>query len=280
MTTQTAHKQPAGQGLETRLTTYAKAATAVAATASAIGIGTNADADVVFFDPDSVSITGPGRHQLFIDVNEGVVNTTDFDGADFALDLLSYTGGYGFRSQGRIRLFRQEDNEFLVSFFSETAYRFYSVARLGSDVSVGTPNQMGSSGTFFAFTNFSTNDNPDSPVTVTNNLAKYIGGYGFSYGNWLGLGTGFLGLKFDVDGNTHFGWLNITLGPSANPRDRLVVTLNSFAYEDEPNTPIVTTIPALIPEPSSLALLSLGAIGLAAFRRLGRGKKPEIVTYD
>jgi hypothetical protein len=47
-------------------------------------------------------------------------------------------------------------------------------------------------------------------------------------------GTGFLGLMFQINGETHYGWalLTVNLGPPG------FVTLNGYAYETIPNMPI------------------------------------------
>lgn len=86
--------------------------------------------------------------------------------------------------------------------------------------------------------------------------------------------AGFLGLKFVVNGQTYYGWAHLTFkdGP----------TLRGFAYDDTPNTPILTgatsgpveksAVDPLIPFSTapalpSLGLLAKGAPGLAVWRR-------------
>lgn len=90
---------------------------------------------------------------------------------------------------------------------------------------------------------------------------------------WQGNKGGFLGLKFVVEGQTFYGWAYITLGS--------VPALRGYAYEDVPNTTILTGAtrgpdersdasrpPALpTPQPASLGMLALGAPGLAIWRR-------------
>jgi hypothetical protein len=82
----------------------------------------------------------------------------------------------------------------------------------------------------------------------------------------------FLGLKFVVKGQTHYGWAHITVGSTT--------VLNAYAYETVPNQPILTgkisgpvaeTQASLLsvpnPQPASLGLLARGAEGLAIWRR-------------
>ena len=87
----------------------------------------------------------------------------------------------------------------------------------------------------------------------------------------------FLGLKFVVDGQTHYGWAHVTAG--ANNLDTPV--LNGYAYETVPNQPILTgqtsgpvenadsfaPINPLAPTPATLGLLARGESGLQVWRR-------------
>ncbi|HWL53663.1 MAG TPA: PEP-CTERM sorting domain-containing protein [Chthoniobacteraceae bacterium] len=71
----------------------------------------------------------------------------------------------------------------------------------------------------------------------------------------------YLGFKVDEnDTDTYYGWLEITWDS-----DTQVFQILSGAYESTPGVGI--SVPRAIPEPSSLALLALGASGLAALRR-------------
>lgn len=80
------------------------------------------------------------------------------------------------------------------------------------------------------------------------------------------LSTGYVGLRFDMTGgNVRYGWAEITLSdPGSIPFDDQTITLNRFAIEEDLNTPVSAGV---VPEPSTLGLLALGAIGLLRFRR-------------
>jgi PEP-CTERM motif-containing protein len=79
-----------------------------------------------------------------------------------------------------------------------------------------------------------------------------------------------LGLQFTIGANTHYGWLRaagqaeIIGAPSSQAR------IFDWAYEDSPGTGLVAPAaladPYAVPEPSSLALLALGATGIAALK--------------
>lgn len=82
----------------------------------------------------------------------------------------------------------------------------------------------------------------------------------------------FVGLKFVINGTTHYGWAHVTVGSSG-------VVLNGYAYETVPNQPIFTgktsgpvvadlgVAPLSSGQPATLGLLAQGSRGLAAWRR-------------
>lgn len=92
-------------------------------------------------------------------------------------------------------------------------------------------------------------DAPNSFGTLAN---------GVLFGNWATPGghDAYLGVKFDIGGNSHFGWVHVIWDPNAD-----AVTIANHAFESQPG------VAAVIPEPSALSLLGLGVLGLAARRR-------------
>jgi hypothetical protein len=78
-------------------------------------------------------------------------------------------------------------------------------------------------------------------------------------GSFLATGTLFAGLEFyDTIGQLHYGFAEFDPGQ-----------LLGYAYESAANTPITTfdVTQTTTPEPSSFALLALGAVGLAVLRQ-------------
>lgn len=102
-------------------------------------------------------------------------------------------------------------------------------------------------------------------------FATYEGYYELS-----GSGLGYLGIKFDLDGDTNtvndsvLGWIHISeVGQNLSS-----FTIDGWAYEGDPTiTSIHIDNSQPIPEPSTLALFATGVAGLAAIRR--RRRKSE-----
>jgi len=95
-------------------------------------------------------------------------------------------------------------------------------------------------------------------------------------GYWFDLKGQFLGLKFSINGETHYGWARLSVGQGAQLQFHGILT--GYAYETLADTPILTgqrsgpdvgmapTVPAATLEPASLGRLAQGAYSLAAWR--------------
>ena len=96
-------------------------------------------------------------------------------------------------------------------------------------------------------------------------------------GTWAGSTTGFLGIALQRGGDTHYGWVRLQLedrggSPSQAPdgaSDKLTVV--DWAWNSVPGAPIVAGV--LVPEPSTLQLLAVGALGTQAFRKRRRERE-------
>jgi hypothetical protein len=92
-------------------------------------------------------------------------------------------------------------------------------------------------------------------------------------GNWANRKVGYLGLKFDIRGETHYGFATLQVKPSvdyrggANPR--VNGALLGYAYDATPDQPIVTgqrsgagmTSESASPQPGTLGALAMGSAG-------------------
>ncbi len=127
---------------------------------------------------------------------------------------------------------------------------------------------------------------PDSPWQPKMELLEAEAaefGYYFTYGNWNDVSNTYLGLRFQIDGEDHYGWARLSIHWAG---DQLVAELTGYAYESEANTAIIAgdtggtnaadqdpdaaSQVAITPRPAQFAVLgalSLGAEGLAVWRR-------------
>jgi hypothetical protein len=110
-------------------------------------------------------------------------------------------------------------------------------------------------------TRFSTGQIIDSTSTYTQTSRLYDDSLPAVSGNWSETSpdnTGYLGLQFEIAGDDHYGWAEITLN------DDGTIELARFAYNDVAGESITA---GQVPEPSSAALLILGAAGALTRRQ-------------
>ncbi|MEQ1904091.1 MAG: PEP-CTERM sorting domain-containing protein [Pirellulaceae bacterium] len=87
-----------------------------------------------------------------------------------------------------------------------------------------------------------------------------------SNGGWVYGDTGFFGFKFTNASGTHFGWGEMTIADRGNAGNGDNYIINRAYYNDTANAAIQVGSTG-VPEPSSAALLAMGAAGLATWRR-------------
>ena len=126
-------------------------------------------------------------------------------------------------------------NNDLITDFTLTVFNYYYY----SGVTLSSPNANNQtlfnfSGTFYGYYGgnsplaLNQNDNISSTQTnwssATLNLA--YSGYAYSWGNWLNQTDKYLGLRFEIGGQVHYGWARLDVIGSG------FVTIKDYAYED------------------------------------------------
>ena len=216
---------PLNRKLDRRLAAYA-------AVASAAGIGMvsapqAAEGEVVY-TPANVSFQDTGK--VMIDLNNDgipdfeVVRRQCGSSHSNCIDLNPLVTGNGFRPGGAIA--------------SEVAAGFFGVP-------VG-PGEK-----------FLTGDGNPSYGNVMIAAGAY-GPYSWSNGPWAHTTNRYLGLRFMINGQTHYGWARLSINDLHGPS-----VLTGYAYETTPNTKIIEGelhgAAASNAQPGSLGTLALGA---------------------
>ena len=83
-----------------------------------------------------------------------------------------------------------------------------------------------------------------------------------SFGPWAGVDNGYMGLEFEADGQTYYGWARITAD-----YDDINVVVHEWAYESTPGIGIAAGATGVIPEPATATLIGIGGLGLALWKR-------------
>jgi hypothetical protein len=111
-------------------------------------------------------------------------------------------------------------------------------------------------------------------------VGRHFGCSGSS-GNWKNKRNNYLGVQFSIAGQTHYGWIRLTIGRQCHNNGGDTFLMSGYAYETIPNKPIIAGFtsgpkvaegalnlaPAPTRPPASLGLLALGRDGLNIWRR-------------
>ena len=91
-------------------------------------------------------------------------------------------------------------------------------------------------------------------------------------GNWFDVSNRYLGLKFRIDGKTHYGWARLNVSFKLNKG--IIATLTGYAYESVPSKPIIAgethganDALASGTQPASLGALAAGAAANPSCRK-------------
>ncbi len=111
-------------------------------------------------------------------------------------------------------------------------------------------------------------------LPVGTNATMVSGGYDNANAHWFGVGTGFLGFKFNNGAGDEYGWARVTINHAQNWR----FTLVDYAYGTVGQA--ITAGQTATPEPASLALLAVGAVGLLALRKKSNKARAALPESD
>ncbi|MBE7157624.1 MAG: PEP-CTERM sorting domain-containing protein, partial [Rhodospirillales bacterium] len=211
-----------------RLLGYGIAASAVTLTAGP------ASADIVYWNPADIT-TPPGANAgTWFSLTTGQVQNSYLVGAPFKFDWATFSGVPG---QSGIRISTSQAR-FIVA--PTVGGNYSSAARLAGGQFVGPGGNF------------------NDPLNF-NQVGTIASSYHY-FGEWNTPDNGFVGLKFNSNGNTYYGWAQIHVNANAS------ITLEDFAYNNTPDTGLVTGV---VPEPRTMSalLLAAGAAGTAIYRR-------------
>jgi hypothetical protein len=214
---------------------------ACAAGVSVLALAGASEAEVVYTETYQVTHTGI---PLYIDLNHDGIN-------DFLLRTNFYVGTSGTDVGLSAWGVRNADN--LVAgrrFSSSNGYFFSAAYALHVGALIGPKRNFSVTSPFMVEEHFNRRGNQYSDI-----------------GPWASKGKGvedrYLGLKFVIHGEVHYGWarLSVTLGHQRQ-FDDVSATLTGYAYETVPDKPIIAgqiTGPDVVTvEPATLGGLALG----------------------
>ena len=105
--------------------------------------------------------------------------------------------------------------------------------------------------------------------------AYTLRGIPYFRGQWANAGKGvrdrYLGLKFQINGETHFGWARLNVSVQSHGPANVTATLTGYAYETVANKPIIAGktkgADVITVQPATLGHLAAGASVIPARRR-------------
>jgi hypothetical protein len=225
--------------LNRQLNTYAQVASA--AGVSVLALAGASEAKVVYTETHQVTHTGL---PLYIDLNHDGIN-------DFQLRTEFYRGTSGLEIGLYASGYRNINNVAAGRRYSRSGYFLSAASALPAGAKIGPEG------------NFSVR----FPFMAVELFPKDGGSQYSDLGPWAGKGKGvrdrYLGLKFVVDGEVHYGWarLSVTLGHDRQ-HDDVSGTLTGYAYETVADKPIIageiSGADVITAQPETLGGLALG----------------------
>lgn len=227
-----------GHNLEKHLLAYAAAATGAVLLSAALP----ADAEIIYTPSNTpLAINRQNQGPVFTTLdlnNDGVPDFT------FAMSSTAHFSSYGYTTRFKFYLKvvpDQTGNEVVQGSQAPTA------SAVPAGVTIGPKEKFG--GRYMVHQAYSLSGQIDQ-----------------SSGTWRKVEFAYIGLKFLLNGQVHYGWARVKF---PDPYGYNYPSIYGYAYESTPNTPIVTgqtsgTAPthATAEVPASLGMLAAGVTGL------------------
>lgn len=191
------------QSLKERLSKYSLIAAGLIGSEEAIS-------QSIIYTDEAPDIVSGVNEEYFLDMNnDGTDDFRIFQNQIFSSSFSTYSY-YSIRNRVRVSPLTSA-NEVLGSSYP------YNL-NAGTPISSGAP--------------FS---NSTSQSLASVSFGSYSGSFWgpYSYGNWVGATEKFLGVRFDIGGNTHYGWVRLSVSASGDE-----FTVLDYAYEATPGEPI------------------------------------------
>jgi hypothetical protein len=239
---------PLARHLEKHLLAYA-----TAASAGLLSVPLPAEAQIVYTPsntPWTIAQLNKGSALTSLDLNNDGV--PDFTCSMLSTKQFSAFSGFTLRSRFFLKVVPdQPSNQAVQGKQAPTA------SAVPAGVKIGPQEKFAPGGLYMARNSFTAGMSPRSS------------------GTWQSVEFAYVGLKFIIDGQVHYGWARIKF-PYPNAID--YPSIYGYAYESTPDQPIVTgqTSGAAQPNtaakaPASLGMLAAGASGM----NLWRGRIPQ-----
>ncbi len=129
-------------------------------------------------------------------------------------------------------------NDFVLSRWQYDQVSHFSVVHNAASNGVISKSQELGAGAAAALP-FGVQIGPNRPFVGVGSMATEGSQSGiifFSGGPWKDAHNRYLGLRFSVNGETHYGWARLTV----TAKGGIVATLTGYAYETVPNRPVIT----------------------------------------
>jgi len=200
---------PLPTNLNKRLIGYAIAAAAAGVSISAAAVPAQAE---IIYTPKTGSFSGG---HLLIDLDQN--GTADFELAIRTQHFSSFFGSYHL---GRLNIGAESANGSVIA-------------------SNGSAAALMSGGVIGSVRNFRNVHDGRGHMFQIRTVRTFSSGISFRYatGNWNHTTDRFLGMRFQINGETHYGWLRLSV--QQRGRYTIVATVNGFAYETTPNQSIL-----------------------------------------